>query len=166
MKLRGQRLSTSFLSKKPSITIQSFARIYKKTRDNTHTRTVSIKDTCTPQKIEIRIILTDILSHPYIFYIFSFNFQLTQRMCKRLWESFVASICGLACDSRCILVGYTWIQRMSSTWQAAEFLHLLFSLLFTVDHRPDGRDADGTSVDTIPEWTTRARLKGEKRKIN
>lgn len=138
----------------------------RKTRDNTHTRTVSIKDACTPQKIEIRIILTDILSHPYIFYIFPFNFQLTQRMRKSLWGSFVTSICVLTCDPRCILVGYTWIQRMSSPWQAAEFLHLLFSLLFTVDHRPDGRVADGTSVDTISEWTTRAKLKGEKRKIN
>lgn len=37
MKLRRQQLSTSFLSKKPSITIQSFARIYKKnTRQYTH----------------------------------------------------------------------------------------------------------------------------------
>lgn len=160
MKLRRQQFSTSFLSKKPSVTIQSFARIYKK-----NTRTVSVKDACTPQEIEIRMILTDILSHPYVFYIFPFNFQLTQRMCKSLWESFVTSILCTS-DSCCILVGYTWIQRMSSPWQAAGFLHLLFSLLFTVDHRPDGRVADGTSIDTISEWTTRAKLKGEKRKMS
>lgn len=37
MKLRRQQFSTSFLSKKPSVTIQSFARIYKKnTRQYAH----------------------------------------------------------------------------------------------------------------------------------
>lgn len=83
----------------------------RKTRDNTHTRTVSIKDACTPQKIEIRIILTDILSHPYIFYIFPFNFQLTQRMRKSLWGSFVTSICVLA-----ILAAYSLVTLGSSVW--------------------------------------------------